>query len=183
MQAEQESLETKNHELVDAYKKKTRSQQQTNQLYQSLKAQVMASQVANAAGDEAEYALQSARGDRFIDRLPGARVGSVNLHRLNENQQTAGGRFHNRNMSRSSGSNGHQPGSIGLGSQHVSQRALNNRHIGREFPFLYAIGIAKMRTSSMSQRLTSMQSLGLLARLKRSEAAFPYSAVHARICT
>ena len=119
MQAEQTSLEDKNHELVDAYKKRTRSQQQTQQLYQSLKTRVMASQVANAAGDEAEYTLHTARGDRFIDRLPGTRTGVVNLDRLSASQQIGERRAHGRNNSRSSGSSNHQQGGIGL--PYVSQ--------------------------------------------------------------
>ncbi|EDU39993.1 predicted protein [Pyrenophora tritici-repentis Pt-1C-BFP] len=79
MQAEQISLEDKNHELSEAYKEKAKAQQQTLKLYQGLKAQVMVSHVAHAAGDEAEYTLQTARRDRFIDRLPGTRTESAPL--------------------------------------------------------------------------------------------------------
>ncbi|KAI4611037.1 uncharacterized protein J4E87_010640 [Alternaria ethzedia] len=70
MQAEQEILEGKNYELAKAYKQKTKAQAQTQLLYQQLKGNVMATQVAHAAGDEAAYTIQTARGDRFIDRLP-----------------------------------------------------------------------------------------------------------------
>lgn len=136
MQAEQATLEANNHELVDAYQKRTKSHQQTQQLYQSLKAQVMASQVANAAGDEADHALRAVRGDRFIDRIPGTRTGTVNLKRLSSIQQTGDRKAHDRNISRSSGSSGQKQGGIGIGPSYASQlqaRGLNSRaHTGRE---------------------------------------------------
>lgn len=108
MQAEQASLEDKNHELGEAYKEKARAQQQTLKLYQGLKAQVMASQVAHAAGDEAHYTLQTARRDRFIDRLPGTRTGTANYSQMAMSQQMGSGRLHERDDSRSSGSSGLQ---------------------------------------------------------------------------
>ena len=120
MQAEQASLEAKNHELVDAFKEKTRSQQQTQKLYQALKAQVMASHVANAAGDEAEFTLQSVRGDRFIDRLPGTRTSTANFGQAGVGQQTSSGRPHNRDNSRSSRSGGQQLGGIRIGPSYTS---------------------------------------------------------------
>ncbi|KAF1837571.1 hypothetical protein BDW02DRAFT_586535 [Decorospora gaudefroyi] len=146
MQAEQASLETKNHELADAFKEKTKSQQQTQKLYQSLKAQVMASHVAHAAGDEAEYTLQTGRGDRYIDRLPGTRMGSANYSQMGMSQQSGGGRLHNRDVSRSSGSSGRQQqqqqqqqqGRVHLGPPFNSQlqgRGLRNRvHTGQSAP-------------------------------------------------
>ncbi|ORY13512.1 hypothetical protein BCR34DRAFT_441527, partial [Clohesyomyces aquaticus] len=64
MQAEQAALEQKNHDLVDAFREKSRSQQHVQKLYQSLKAQVMASHVANAAGEEVDNSIHTVRGDR-----------------------------------------------------------------------------------------------------------------------
>jgi hypothetical protein len=141
MQAEQASIEAKNHELVEAFKEKTKSQQQTQKLYQSLKAQVMASHVAHAAGDEAKFTLQTARGDRFIDRLPGTRTGTANYSQMGLSQQMGGGRAHNRENSRSSGSSGRQQqqqgGGIHLGppfnNSHLQGRGLGGRvHTGRK---------------------------------------------------
>lgn len=129
MQAEQASLENKNHGLADAFKEKTRSLQQTTKLYQSLKAQVMASHVANAAGDEAEFTLHSSRGDRFIDRLPGTRTSTTNFGQAGVSQQTSSGRPHNRNDSRSSrSSGGQQLGGIRVGPAYTSQ--LQGRDLG-----------------------------------------------------
>jgi hypothetical protein len=124
MQADQGTLEAKNHELIDAFREKSRAQQQLQKLYQSLKAQVMASHVANAAGDEAEYALQhTVRGDRFVDKLPGARTGTGTFSQPNlANRQGGRQRYYNRDGSNSSGSSG-QPkaGGIGLGPVGNSQ--------------------------------------------------------------
>ena len=69
MQIEQKNLEQRNHELMEACKEKSRNQQQVQRLYQSLKAQVMASQVASAASDDAEIAINTVTGTRFTDRL------------------------------------------------------------------------------------------------------------------
>jgi hypothetical protein len=82
MQAEQISLQKQNEEIRDAYREKFKAQQQVQKMYQSLKAQVMASQVAVAAGDEVEMTSQTARGDRFIDRIPGTRTGTANLNKV-----------------------------------------------------------------------------------------------------
>jgi hypothetical protein len=114
MHSEHAILETKNHELVKAFKEKSISQQHVHKLYQTLKAQVMASQVANAAGDEAEMAIHTARGDRFVDRFPGARTGSANYSRTGTGQRLAD-RTHTRVDSRSSGSGEQQRGGVGLG--------------------------------------------------------------------
>jgi hypothetical protein len=150
MQAEQASLEAKNHELVEAYKEKTKSQQQTQKLYQSLKAQVMASHVAHAAGDEAEFTLQTARGDRFIDRLPGTRTGTANYSQVGMSQQVGGGRPHNRENSRSSGGSGRQQqqqqgSGIHLGppfsNSQLQRRGLGGRvHTGRKSCFFLILG-------------------------------------------
>ncbi|KAF2189743.1 hypothetical protein K469DRAFT_747758 [Zopfia rhizophila CBS 207.26] len=130
MQAEQISLEQKNHDLVEAFREKSRTQQQVQKLYQSLKAQVMASHVANAAGDEAEFALHNvghtARGDRYVDRIPGTRTGTANFSQIGAGIPQAGGaRRHNRGGNDSSGSSGRQrQGGIELGL------AFNNRMQG-----------------------------------------------------
>ncbi|KAF2856040.1 hypothetical protein T440DRAFT_438628 [Plenodomus tracheiphilus IPT5] len=130
MQAEQASLVAKNEELVDAFQKRTKAHSQVQKMYQALKAQVMASQVANAAGDEAEHAINTARGDRFIDRLPGTRTGTANLNRMG-NAHQGNKRTHDRNHSRSSGSSGQpQPGAISIGPpypSHLQDRGLGSR--------------------------------------------------------
>lgn len=136
MQVEQASLEAKNHELVDAFKEKTKSQQQTQKLYQSLKAQVMASHIANAAGNDAEFTLQSTRADRFIDRLPGTRTGMAKFGQIGDTQQNGGRKPHDRVISRSSASSGQQEQSgIGIGQGHTLQgQGLGNRlHSSRKF--------------------------------------------------
>ena len=69
MQADQKNLEQKNHELMEAFKEKSRNQQQVQKLYQSLKAQVMASQVASAASDDADNAINTVASNRFIDHI------------------------------------------------------------------------------------------------------------------
>ncbi|KAF2833227.1 hypothetical protein CC86DRAFT_279026 [Ophiobolus disseminans] len=131
MQSEHNSLEAKNLELLNCFKEKSKSQQHIMKLYQALKAQVMASHVATAAGDEAEMTLQTARGDRFIDRLPGTRIGTASYSQMELNQQMGGGRSHVRDESRSSGSSGHQQrGGVGLGpsyASHLQGRGLGGR--------------------------------------------------------
>ncbi|KAE8851708.1 hypothetical protein HRS9122_01995 [Pyrenophora teres f. teres] len=139
MQAEQVSLEDKNHELSGAYKEKAKAQQQTLKLYQGLKAQVMASHVAHAAGDEAEYTLQTAQRDRFIDRFPGTRTGTANYGQMAMPQQTGGGRPHERDTSRSSGRSGLQrQGGVQHGPPfhaHLQGRGLGGRvHTGQSAP-------------------------------------------------
>ncbi|KAL6155900.1 hypothetical protein ACJBU6_06096 [Exserohilum turcicum] len=135
MQADLAELESKNHGFAEAFKEKTKAHQRTQNLYQALKAQVMASQVAHAAGDEAEFTLQTARGNRLIDHLPGARSGTANLSQVGMTQQ-AGSRLHNRVTSRSSGSSGrHQQSGVHVGPSFNSQlhgrgltgRVLNNQ--------------------------------------------------------
>lgn len=100
----------------------------------------MASHVAHAADDEVDFALQSVRGDRFVDRLPrlpGTRTGSANLSQVGVAQQQMGGRRHNRDISGSSGSGGQRGGGIGLGpswnSQLQSQGLAGRGFTGREF--------------------------------------------------
>jgi hypothetical protein len=115
MHAEQDDLEKRNQELADAYKEKNKAQQVLQRRYQLLKANVMATHVVNAAGDEADFTVQTARGNRLVDRLPGARTGTANLSQLGHNQHHGGGRHHNRENSGSSGSGPHhQTGGVGL---------------------------------------------------------------------
>lgn len=151
MQTEQAALETKNHELVDAFREKSRAQQQVQKLYQSLKAQVMASHVASAAGDEADIALQTARGDRFSDRLPETRTATASFSQKGAgNQQGAHGRQHNRAGSGSSGSSGQQRGGLGLGQQwnmppqgHSVGRFYNSRTCSNLSFGLLSFGLAR----------------------------------------
>jgi hypothetical protein len=114
MQTEQTSLQKQNEELRDAYREKFKAQQQVQKLYQSLKAQVMASQVAVAAGDEVEMTSQTARGDRFIDRIPGTRTGTANLNKISIGHLSNGTRQHIRVASGSSSNSGQPQGGIGL---------------------------------------------------------------------
>ncbi|KAF1956115.1 hypothetical protein CC80DRAFT_445752 [Byssothecium circinans] len=120
LQEERADLEKKNNELGEAFREKSHSQQKIQRMYQQLKAQVMATHVADAAGDEADLTIHTARGDRFVNRIPGARSGAANLSQLGANQNVGGRRRHNRDGSGSSGSNEQQRGSmggIGLGPQ------------------------------------------------------------------
>ncbi|KAF2002949.1 hypothetical protein P154DRAFT_520703 [Amniculicola lignicola CBS 123094] len=112
------SLEQKLLDLNDAFREKSRALQHVQKLYQSLKAQVMASHVATAAGDEADFTLQTARGDRFVDRIPGTRSGTANFSQMGVGIQ-GGGRQHRRDDSGSSGNGGGasgQRGGVALGS-------------------------------------------------------------------
>jgi hypothetical protein len=179
LQAEYGSLEAKNHELGDAFKEKSKSQQHIQKLYQSLKAQVMASHVATAAGDEAEMTLQSARRDRFIDQLPGTRTGTANYSQMGPSQHIGGGRLHGRADSRSSGSSGQQQrGGVGIGpayASHLQGRGLGGRMgTGREsFPWF----LPQVRGMISNFK----KSLLLSARLLRATAAACQNSVaHAR---
>jgi E3 ubiquitin-protein ligase CCNP1IP1 len=52
MQVEIGAMEEKNHELVNAFREKSKAQHHLQQLYQKLKNQCMIPQVANALGTE-----------------------------------------------------------------------------------------------------------------------------------
>ncbi|CAN9162433.1 unnamed protein product [Alternaria sp. RS040] len=137
MQAEQEALETKNFELAKAYKEKTIAHQRVQNHYQALKGQVNLTHVARAAGDEAAHTLQNARGDRFIDRLPGTRTGTTKYSQMNMSHQAGGGGMHNRDFSRSSENSGRfQQSGIHIGppfNPSLQRRVLGGRNnIGRE---------------------------------------------------
>ena len=141
MQAEQEALETKNFELAKAYKEKTIAHQRVQNHYQALKGQVNLTHVARAAGNEAAHTLQNARGDRFIDRLPGTRTGTANYSQINMSHQAGGGRMHNRDFSRSSENSGRlQQSGIHIGppfNPSLQRRVLGGRNnIGRELTLL-----------------------------------------------
>ncbi|KAF2632228.1 hypothetical protein BU25DRAFT_358985 [Macroventuria anomochaeta] len=139
-QADQIDLENKNNELSEAYKEKARALGRTQKMYNSLKQQVMVSQVAVAAGDEAELTLQTARGNRFIDRMPGARTGTGVYSHPGAVQQPGGSRLHNRQGSGSSGSSGQQRGGVGIGpaptyASRLQGRGANARvHTGQSAP-------------------------------------------------
>ncbi|KAJ8116238.1 hypothetical protein OPT61_g2299 [Boeremia exigua] len=114
-QADQENLVSKNNELSAAYANKAREHVRQKKLYDSLKGQVMASHVAVAAGDQAELTLQTARGKRFIDRMPGARTGTgAYSHLSGAIQESGGNRVHNRRGSGSSGSSALPRGGAGM---------------------------------------------------------------------
>lgn len=137
MQGEHAALEEKNHELSDAFGQKARSLQQITKLYQALKAQVMVSHVAQAAGNEAEATLSTARGDRFINRVPGARTGTAQYSQMGTSQRIGGSGPHNRADSKSSGSSGQQRQGIGISQHyvpHLQGRGLGDRMgTGRKF--------------------------------------------------
>lgn len=146
MQGEYSALEVKNQELSEAFGQKARSLGQITKLYQALKAQVMASHVAHAAGNEAEITLQTARGDRFIDRLPGTRTGTAQYSHMGVNQRTGGVRLHNRADSRSSGDSGQHRQGIGL-SQHYAPHLQSRGLVDR-------VGSSRMSTASLWCALT-----------------------------
>ncbi|KAH7130639.1 hypothetical protein B0J11DRAFT_257883 [Dendryphion nanum] len=127
---DQTSLEQKNHELVDVLREKSRAHQQAQKLYQSLKAQVMASQVVTAASDAADLTLHSARGDRYVGRIPGVQTMAGNSSQPGMNEHMARKGRHERNESVSSGSVGQRRGGIGVGPAWNSQlqsHGLGNR--------------------------------------------------------
>ncbi|KAK4989562.1 hypothetical protein LTR50_003169 [Elasticomyces elasticus] len=70
---QQKNLEQKNHDLVEAFREKSKNQQQLQVLCQRLKAQAMTTQVQTAASDDAENTLQSVAGNRFIEKTSGGR--------------------------------------------------------------------------------------------------------------
>ncbi|KAI9713460.1 MAG: hypothetical protein M1820_000842 [Bogoriella megaspora] len=123
MQDDQKNLEQRNQELIDALKDKTRSHQQVQKLYQTLKAQVMATQAASAASDDAENAINTVATNRFADHSAKAtfpnRVLPFGAEPLGmaESRRRAG--------SGGSGSNGHE-----RGNQHFGNRLFSGHGIG-----------------------------------------------------
>ncbi|OCK97846.1 uncharacterized protein K441DRAFT_547223 [Cenococcum geophilum 1.58] len=143
-QAEQSNLGQKNRELVDAFREKSKTQQQTQKLYQSLKAQVMASQVATAATDEAENTIHTASRDRLVDRIPGTHRGLQHFNQFNADYP--GGRRHDRQGSGSSGGNEgqvHKTRNIGLGSSWNSQAQNTRNWTARKSPSFHEIRFEK----------------------------------------
>ena len=57
---EQKALEEKNHQLVEAFREKSKTQQQLQKLYQTLKQQQLAAGMELAADHDAEHALKAA---------------------------------------------------------------------------------------------------------------------------
>jgi len=140
-QADYEALEAKNNELSSHFMEKAKALARQKKMYDSLKGQVMAANVAVAAGDEAEMTLQTVRAtNRFSDRMPGVRAGTgIYSQPGGAVQQPGGNRLHNRQGSGSSGSSGQQRGGVGLGpvpsyAQHLQGRGMGGRvHTGRKF--------------------------------------------------
>ncbi|KAF2739975.1 hypothetical protein EJ04DRAFT_483472 [Polyplosphaeria fusca] len=120
MHGEQMSLENKNEELVNAFREKSKTHNQVQQLYQRLKAQLMSNQVTDAAGEQADFALQNARADRYVDRIPGTRTGTANVSHVRGHTQRGGVRQHHKDGSGSSGS-GQPRGAIQIGPAWNSQ--------------------------------------------------------------
>lgn len=129
LQTERSDLEKKNHELGEAFREKSVNQQKIQKMYQQLKAQVMATQVVDAAGDEADLAIYSTRSDRFINKIPGMQSGASNLPHLGTNRRKETGKYHTRGGSGSSGSNEMQRGEFGFGPPAGSQ--LHSQNFGR----------------------------------------------------
>ena len=144
-QAEQSNLGQKNRELVDAFREKSKTQQQIQKLYQSLKAQVMASQVATAATDEAENTIHTASRDRFVDKIPGVRSG-LQQHFNQFNVGYSSGRRHDRQGSGSSGGNEgqvHKTRNIGLGGSWDGQAQNTRNWTARKSPSFHEIRFEK----------------------------------------
>ena len=62
MHVEQKTLEQKNHDLAEAFREKSKNQQQLQKLYQQLKQQQVAAGLEFAADHDAEQVLQAAGG-------------------------------------------------------------------------------------------------------------------------
>lgn len=86
MHNEQRDLEQKNRDLSDSLKDRSRSHQQLDKLYKSLKAQVMSSAVQNAASDDAEQTIQMVTGvrpaphDEVTSQIPGFMMGTPRVN-------------------------------------------------------------------------------------------------------
>jgi hypothetical protein len=138
MHAEQNNLEHKNNELQNALREKSIAHTKTQKLYQNLKANLMGNTVAQAAVDEAECAIHTARADRYIDKIPGTRTGTANFNQMGMPQQQMGGRQRNRSTgSRSSRNEGQLHGGISLNpvwNQMQGQGLSGREYTSREFP-------------------------------------------------
>ena len=105
-------------------------------MYQSLKAQVMASAVADAAGVEADFAFQSVRADRLMNKLPGTRIGTTNFSQFGLPRESRGRRRHKRTESGSSRDNGQRDAETNTGlawNSNIQNRGLvDRRFTGRK---------------------------------------------------
>lgn len=144
MQTERSDLEKKNYELGEAFREKSVNQQKIQKMYQQLKAQVMARQVVDAAGDEADLAIYSTRSDRFINKIPGMQSSASNLPHLGANRRKDSGKHYTNggSGSGSSGSNDMQRGEFGFDRPSGSQ--LHGRTVG---------GIVNNRSKSLQAAL------------------------------
>ncbi|KAI6903339.1 hypothetical protein D0869_12869 [Hortaea werneckii] len=83
MHMEQKALEEKNHQLVEAFREKSKTQQQLQKLYQALKQQQLAAGMEIAADNDAEHTLKAAdvaqRDHRFRQSRAGSRGSSGGL--------------------------------------------------------------------------------------------------------
>ncbi|EON61267.1 hypothetical protein W97_00480 [Coniosporium apollinis CBS 100218] len=102
VQVDQKNLEQRHNDLTDAFREKTKAFQQIDKAYRSLKAQVMSAQVATAASDDAEIALQSVTSNRFVDRLGTRNSGQADGHRYPVDQRGIE-QIHSRQRSGGSG--------------------------------------------------------------------------------
>ncbi|KAI6798893.1 hypothetical protein KC363_g2298 [Hortaea werneckii] len=76
MHMEQKALEEKNHQLVDAFREKSKTQQQLQKLYQTLKQQQLAAGMEIAADHDAEHTLNAADVAQRDHRFRQSRAGS-----------------------------------------------------------------------------------------------------------
>jgi hypothetical protein len=109
VEAEHNNLEHKNNELQNALREKSIAHTKTQKLYQNLKANLMGNTVAQAAVDEAEYAIHTVRADRYIDKIPGTRTGTATFNQMGIPQQQMRGRQRNRSTGSKSSRSGGQP--------------------------------------------------------------------------
>ncbi|KAI9836352.1 MAG: hypothetical protein M1819_001381 [Sarea resinae] len=66
--SERDELQRKNHEIVEAFREKSRKHLQTQQLYDKLKRRTLLSQVQSAASLSVDQTVQSTAGRRLADR-------------------------------------------------------------------------------------------------------------------
>ncbi|KAI7151670.1 hypothetical protein KC349_g9369 [Hortaea werneckii] len=76
MHMEQKALEEKNHQLVEAFREKSKTQQQLQKLYQTLKQQQLAAGMEIAADNDAEHTLKAADVAQRDGRFRQSRAGS-----------------------------------------------------------------------------------------------------------
>lgn len=74
LHVEHDDLARKNHELVEAFREKSRKHIQTQELYDRLKRKALMTDVQTAASESVDHVLQSASGQRYTDRGGDART-------------------------------------------------------------------------------------------------------------